>query len=108
MTAEAASITTYFRVCDGVRVRYADTRAKSDTTLRLRKKRRLRRFDVSREILRTRRFVRQHQRRSELAVAPLETAERGRLYMAGRGSANASGVTPAIAGRFSFRQSTSI
>ena len=33
MTAEAASITTYFRVCDGVRVRYADTKAKSGTTL---------------------------------------------------------------------------
>lgn len=26
-------ITTYFRVCDGVRVRYADTRASSDTTV---------------------------------------------------------------------------
>jgi pimeloyl-ACP methyl ester carboxylesterase len=34
MTTEAASpITTYFRVCDGVRVRYADTKAKSDTTV---------------------------------------------------------------------------
>ena len=34
MSAEAASpITTYFRVCDGVRVRYADTKAKSDTTV---------------------------------------------------------------------------
>ncbi len=33
MSAEPASITTYFRVCDGVRVRYADTKAKSDTTL---------------------------------------------------------------------------
>jgi len=32
MSAEPASITTYFRVCDGVRVRYADTKAKSDTT----------------------------------------------------------------------------
>jgi pimeloyl-ACP methyl ester carboxylesterase len=32
MSAEAASpITTYFRVCDGVRVRYADTKADSDT-----------------------------------------------------------------------------
>ena len=33
MGAEAASITTYFRVCDGVRVRYADTKTKSDATL---------------------------------------------------------------------------
>ena len=29
----ASSITTYFRVCDGVRVRYADTRADSDTVV---------------------------------------------------------------------------
>jgi pimeloyl-ACP methyl ester carboxylesterase len=29
----ASPITTYFRVCDGVRVRYADTRADSDTTV---------------------------------------------------------------------------
>jgi pimeloyl-ACP methyl ester carboxylesterase len=29
----ASFITTYFRVCDGVRVRYADTRADSDTTV---------------------------------------------------------------------------
>jgi len=29
----AAPITTYFRVCDGVRVRYADTRADSDTVV---------------------------------------------------------------------------
>jgi pimeloyl-ACP methyl ester carboxylesterase len=28
-----ASITTYFRVCDGVRVRYADTKTDSDTTV---------------------------------------------------------------------------
>ena len=34
MSAEPASpITTYFRVCDGVRVRYADTKAESDTTV---------------------------------------------------------------------------
>ena len=34
MSAEPASpITTYFRVCDGVRVRYADTKADSDTTV---------------------------------------------------------------------------
>jgi pimeloyl-ACP methyl ester carboxylesterase len=34
MSAEPASpITTYFRVCDGVRVRYADTKADSDITL---------------------------------------------------------------------------
>ena len=34
MSVEPASpITTYFRVCDGVRVRYADTRADSDTTV---------------------------------------------------------------------------
>ena len=33
MSAEASSITTYFRVCDGVRVRYADTKADSDTTV---------------------------------------------------------------------------
>jgi len=30
---QAASIPTYFRVCDGVRVRYADTKADSDTTV---------------------------------------------------------------------------
>jgi pimeloyl-ACP methyl ester carboxylesterase len=36
MGAEAGSpITTYFRVCDGVRVRFADTRADSDTTVLL-------------------------------------------------------------------------
>jgi len=29
----ASPITTYFRVCDGVRVRYADTRADADTTV---------------------------------------------------------------------------
>ena len=28
-------ISTYFRVCDGVRVRFADTKADSDTTLLL-------------------------------------------------------------------------
>lgn len=34
MSAEPASpITTYFRVCDGMRVRYADTKAESDTTV---------------------------------------------------------------------------
>jgi hypothetical protein len=34
MSAEAGSpISTYFRVCDGVRVRFADTRAESDTTV---------------------------------------------------------------------------
>lgn len=33
MSTSTATITTYFRVCDGVRVRYADTKAKSDTTL---------------------------------------------------------------------------
>ena len=33
MTAQEASIATYFRVCDGVRVRYADTKADSDTTV---------------------------------------------------------------------------
>ena len=34
MSVEPASpITTYFRVCDGVRVRYADTRADADTTV---------------------------------------------------------------------------
>ena len=32
---EAAPISTYFRVCDGVRVRYADTKADSATTLLL-------------------------------------------------------------------------
>jgi pimeloyl-ACP methyl ester carboxylesterase len=30
---EVPPITTYFRVCDGVRVRYADTKANSDTTV---------------------------------------------------------------------------
>jgi pimeloyl-ACP methyl ester carboxylesterase len=36
MSAEASSpISTYFRVCDGVRVRFADTRADSDTTMLL-------------------------------------------------------------------------
>ena len=36
MNAEQISpITTYFRVCDGVRVRFADTRSDSDTTLLL-------------------------------------------------------------------------
>jgi pimeloyl-ACP methyl ester carboxylesterase len=36
MSAEAGSpITTYFRVCDGVRVRFADTRADSDVTVLL-------------------------------------------------------------------------
>jgi pimeloyl-ACP methyl ester carboxylesterase len=36
MSAEAgAPLVTYFRVCDGVRVRYADTRADSDTTMLL-------------------------------------------------------------------------
>jgi pimeloyl-ACP methyl ester carboxylesterase len=36
MSAEALSpITTYFRVCDGVRVRFADTRADSDITVLL-------------------------------------------------------------------------
>ena len=36
MSAEADSpITTYFRVCDGVRVRFADTRADSDDTVLL-------------------------------------------------------------------------
>jgi pimeloyl-ACP methyl ester carboxylesterase len=34
-TQEASPITTYFRVCDGVRVRFADTKADSDTTLLL-------------------------------------------------------------------------
>jgi pimeloyl-ACP methyl ester carboxylesterase len=33
VSAEASRITTYFRVCDGVRVRYADTRANSDITV---------------------------------------------------------------------------
>jgi len=33
MSAEAVSpVTTYFRVCDGVRVRFADTKADSDIT----------------------------------------------------------------------------
>src|SRR6266498_32731 len=36
MSAEAVSpITTYFRVCDGVRVRFADTKADSDVTVLL-------------------------------------------------------------------------
>jgi pimeloyl-ACP methyl ester carboxylesterase len=35
VSAQASSIVTYFRVCDGVRVRYADTKADSDTTLLL-------------------------------------------------------------------------
>src|SRR5438876_3037433 len=36
MSAEAVSpITTYFRVCDGVRVRFADTKADSDITVLL-------------------------------------------------------------------------
>ena len=33
--ASASPITTYFRVCDGVRVRFADSKADSDTTLLL-------------------------------------------------------------------------
>jgi hypothetical protein len=34
MRAQAGSpISTYFRVCDGVRVRFADTRADSDSTV---------------------------------------------------------------------------
>jgi hypothetical protein len=37
MSAEAGSpISTYFRVCDGVRVRFADTRADSEITVLLR------------------------------------------------------------------------
>ena len=32
-TAPTASIATYFRVCDGVRVRFADTKTPSDTTI---------------------------------------------------------------------------
>ena len=36
MSAEAGSpITTYFRVCDGIRVRFADTKADSDNTVLL-------------------------------------------------------------------------
>ena len=36
MSAEAGSpITTYFRVCDGVRVRFADNKADSDVTVLL-------------------------------------------------------------------------
>src|SRR6266571_2439907 len=36
MSAEAVSpITTYFRVCDGVRVRFADTKADSNITVLL-------------------------------------------------------------------------
>ena len=34
-TQSASPITTYFRVCNGVRVRFADTKADSDTTLLL-------------------------------------------------------------------------
>ena len=34
-TQPASQITTYFRVCDGVRVRFADTKADSDTTMLL-------------------------------------------------------------------------
>jgi len=33
VSAQASSITTYFRVCEGVRVRYADTRADSDVNV---------------------------------------------------------------------------
>ena len=34
MSAEAGSpISTFFRVCDGVRVRFADTRAEADSTV---------------------------------------------------------------------------
>jgi pimeloyl-ACP methyl ester carboxylesterase len=33
VSAEPSPITTYFRVCDGVRVRYADTRSDSDITV---------------------------------------------------------------------------
>ena len=35
MSTQASPIVTYFRVCDGVRVRYADTKAESATTLLL-------------------------------------------------------------------------
>ena len=35
MSAQASPIATYFRVCDGVRVRYADTKVESATTLLL-------------------------------------------------------------------------
>jgi hypothetical protein len=35
MSAASSPITTYFRVCDWVRVRYADTKADSDTTVLL-------------------------------------------------------------------------
>ncbi len=36
MAAEAVTkISTYFRVCDGVRIRYADDRADSDITVLL-------------------------------------------------------------------------
>ena len=35
MSAQVSPITTYFRVCDGVRVRYADTKAEAATTLLL-------------------------------------------------------------------------
>jgi hypothetical protein len=36
MSAEVGSpITTYFRVCDGVRVRFADNKAESDVTVLL-------------------------------------------------------------------------
>ena len=34
-TNGASSITTYFRVCDGVRVRFADSKADADTTVLL-------------------------------------------------------------------------
>jgi pimeloyl-ACP methyl ester carboxylesterase len=34
-TAPATSISTYFRVCDGVRIRYADSKAETGTTLLL-------------------------------------------------------------------------
>ena len=35
MSAQASAISTFFRVCDGVRVRYADTKAESATTMLL-------------------------------------------------------------------------
>jgi pimeloyl-ACP methyl ester carboxylesterase len=35
MSSQASPIVTYFRVCDGVRVRYADTKAESATILLL-------------------------------------------------------------------------
>jgi pimeloyl-ACP methyl ester carboxylesterase len=34
-TESGSAIATYFRVCDGVRIRFADTGADSDTTLLL-------------------------------------------------------------------------